>query len=129
MEAEMEQLRHLLQLIALPVTGQVRLVADDCCRLELLARGLSAWRRGLRARPAVTLTTDQERILAQLDHHLAQVCLEPSSPLWRDLVMRQSEGWRQARCLARQALVHFGWLLEVPPLESAREFSAFVCAP
>ena len=50
----MEQLCALLQLLALPVTGQVRLVPGDCGRVEQLASTLHRWRQGLPAELAAT---------------------------------------------------------------------------
>lgn len=118
MDAKWEQLRNLLQLVALPVTGQLRFLADDCCRMEYLARALRAWRRELPVELAATLNPGQEHVLAQLERQLVNACRERTSPLWTDRAMRQSEGCRQARRLAREALLKFGWFLEVPPRES-----------
>ena len=118
MDAKWEQLRNLLQLVALPVTGQVHFLADDCCRMEFLARALRAWRRELPVELATTLNLNQERVLAQLERHLADACRERTSPFWTDRAMRQSQGCRQARRMAREALLKFGWVLEVPPQEA-----------
>jgi len=73
-DREWEDLRKLLHLVALPVTGHVRLVGQDCCRLELLARALSNWQLKLPAELQARLTPHQVQILAQLERQLARTC-------------------------------------------------------
>lgn len=119
MTAIWKELRYLLQTAALPVTGQMRVLADDCSRLQLLAGALSDWRRELPADLAAVLTPDQDRALQRLEEHLAHACRNPDSSPWNEINVRQSERWRHARRLARAALLSFGWRLELP----APEFS------
>lgn len=128
MNAIWEELRNLLLTVALPVTGQMHVLEDDCCRLQLLAGALSAWRRDLPIELAATLTPPQERVLVQLEHHLAQACRRSPSPLWSEMTMRQSARWRQARRLAREALLSFGWLLELPAPEFGHSLFAAGCS-
>lgn len=124
MANEWGELRSLLQIIALPVAGQVYLLPDDCCRLEVLTNALATWCQQLPARLKAMLTSEQERVLAQLEQQLVHTCSESAAPMWTDLAMYQSEGLRQSRWLARVALIRFGWLLELPD----REFSQALAA-
>jgi hypothetical protein len=75
---------------------------------------LGAWRDELSPELAATLTTEQKGVLAQLEQQLANACRESVSNRWTERAMRQSDGVRQARWLARAALVRFGWCLELP---------------
>lgn len=122
-----KELRTLLQIVALPVTGQMRLVSNDCCRLELLARKLRSWRRELPAELAATLTPEQEDVLAQLERQLARTCREPVSPRWTERAMRRSAGVREARRLARAALLRFGWWLELPAHDLLQRSGLVTC--
>lgn len=109
-------LKMILQTLALPVTGQVRLVADDGAPVEVLAAAFSATHQSVHTTAGTKLTSQQAHALARLEDQLANVCRESAPPLALELAMRRSSEWRQVRTMAREALVHFQWPLEVPPL-------------
>lgn len=116
--AEREALDHLqttLCLLALPVTGQVRLVADDRARVAILTGAFCATHRAIHSVPNARLTAEQALALARLDHHLAHVQQTACLPQVNDLALRTSREWRQVRLMARQALVRFRWTLDLPP--------------
>jgi hypothetical protein len=118
MEREMsesaQELKNVLQALALPVTGQVRLVVDDCARVERLARAFKAAHHAVRDEGAIALTPERDGALLLLDERLAQVSEQTPAPLCSELSMRQSPEWRQIRRMARETLVQFDWPLQVP---------------
>ena len=116
MNDDLQQLKAVLQLLALPVIGQVRLVEDDCA-VEDLAEAFDATHHAVRTQLGGELMPEQVRTLARLDEQLARLRRESSPPLCSELAMRQSGDWRQVRRMAREALVRFSWTLEVPPAE------------
>lgn len=115
MSDDLQQLRMALQMLALPVLGQVRLVDDDRTRTMVLAEAFSAAHQAVPWHVGKQLIPEQTRVLVQLDDHLARLHGESSVPVCSELAMRSSSDWRQVRSLAREALVHFRWTLDVPP--------------
>ena len=107
-------LKTTLQTLALPVSGQIRLVASDGTPVEALAAAFSATHQSIHMTACTKLTPQQARALARLDDQLAGVCRESAPPLASELAMRRSSEWRHVRTMAREALVHFRWPLEVP---------------
>ena len=114
----MQQLKYALQMLALPVTGQVHLIADDCTRVELLAEAFSASYHAVCAEPEAPLTPEQTVAIARLDSQLRQLSRELPWTICREAAMRKSAEWRSVRQLAREALVTFHWPLEVPSPEA-----------
>lgn len=114
----MQQLKYALQMLALPVTGQVRLIADDCTRVELLAAAFNASYRAVRAEPEAPLTLEQTAAMARIDRRLRQISRESPWTICREAALRKSAEWRSVKQLAREALVSFHWPLEVPPPEA-----------
>lgn len=116
MNDNMQQLKLVLQTLALPVIGQVRLVEEDCLRVDLLAETFNAAHDAVRRVPE-RLTPAQVTALTRLDNQLAWLRREASPPLCSELAMRESRDWRQVRAMAREALVRFNWTLAIPPQE------------
>jgi hypothetical protein len=116
MNDDLQQLRHVLQALALPVIGQVRLVPDDCRRIGALIGAFNAAYPPVCAEIDAPITAAQGDALARLEAQLAQVCGEATSSLRSELALRQSREWRQVRLMARETLLGFGWTLELPSL-------------
>jgi hypothetical protein len=114
MNNRMNQLKHAIQILALPVSGQVSLFPDDCTRIEILTRLFDASHEALRADVTESMSTAQLIALIRLGNQLAYLRQSTLSPLCSELSMRQSSEWRQLRTMARQALVSFRWALEIP---------------
>jgi hypothetical protein len=114
MNDDLLQLRTILQMLALPVVGQLRLVGDDCARPGVLAHAFSVTHQAVNSQVGTQLVPEQASALARLDQQLARVRRESSLPVCSELTMRKSSDWRQVRSLAREALVHFKWTLDVP---------------
>ena len=110
----LQELKSVLQLLSLPVTGQVRLVEDDCTRIARLTGAFSAARHAVQAEADDVLTPAQVRLLADLDGLLAEVHRRTPARLCSELALRRSDDWRQVRYLSRAALLGFGWPLELP---------------
>jgi hypothetical protein len=112
MDDSLQELKYVLQILALPVSGQVHLLKQDCTRVDDLAGAFNATHHAIRAEGDQLLTSPQADTLARLDNTLAQV---REQPICSELSMRESPEWRQIRTMARESLVRFGWPLEVPP--------------
>lgn len=114
MDDNLNELKNVLQLLALPVTGQVRLVRDDCTRVDQLARAFAHAHDAVRAGGDLPLTRERAGALAQLDDQLARLSGPAAQDICSELALRRSMEWRQVRTLARESLVRFDWPLEVP---------------
>lgn len=113
----LQELKTVLQTLGLPVTGQVRLLEDDCTRIAILAKAFASARRAVQAEAGDGLTIEQVALLAELDRRLDEVCRQACVPLSSELALRQSADWQQVRGTAREALRRFGWTQELPPHE------------
>jgi hypothetical protein len=111
---EMQQLEAVLQMLALPVTGQVRLVPDDCNRVAALTEAFHAMHRAVLSSRGGELLPEQAHALIRLDARLDRLRLESSPPLCSELGLRASSDWRQVRVTAREALIAFRWTLALP---------------
>lgn len=114
MAEQLQELKAVLQTLGLPVTGQVRLVAGDCTRIAVLTGAFASVHRSIQAEAVGALTPEQAALLTDLDRRLKNVRLQTSRPLCSELALRQSAAWRQVRGTAREALLQFGWKLEIP---------------
>lgn len=110
-----QELKSVLQMLGLPVSGQVWLVEDDCTRIAVLTGAFTAASYAAHAEAGEVLTPEQVKLLADLDRLLAEVCRRSSARPCSELALRRSADWRQVRYLARLALLRFGWTLELPP--------------
>lgn len=117
MRDNLEELKYVLQTLGLPVTGQLRLVADDCSRIGLLTGAFAAAQHAVRVQEDDSLTPSQASALTDLGARLVEVQQQTRSPLCSELALRESADWQQVRTMARRALVRFSWTLEVPPDE------------
>lgn len=114
MDDTVQELNSVLQILALPVTGQVGLIQDDCSRVERLVGSFSVAHHAIRSGSDIPITAGRARALAQLDERLARLS-GPSAPsLCSEFSLRQNIEWQQIRRMARESLVRFGWTLEVP---------------
>jgi hypothetical protein len=114
MNDPLQQLKVALQFLALPVIGQLRLVEDDCAHAEVLAETFTAALDAVHTHAAGELMAEQAKALARLEDQLARVRQASPSRLCSELAMRESSDWRLVRMMAREALVRFGWRLEIP---------------
>lgn len=114
MNEDIQQLKAVLQILALPVLGQVRLVEDDCDRVDLLAAAFNTAHLSLRDGGDLPFTREQVAALTRLDDQLARLRDESSSPLCSELALRTSHDWRQIRLAARVALARFNWKIAIP---------------
>lgn len=114
----MQQLKYALQMLALPVTGQVHLIVDDCARVELLAEAFNTSYQAVRAEPEAPLTPEQTAAMARLESRLRQIGRELPWTICREAAMRKSAEWRSVKRLAREALIAFHWPLAVPSPEA-----------
>lgn len=110
MNGQVQELKYAVQALALPVTGQRHLHWCDGCRVEKLAAAFKQWQI-----TDAEMTQGQTAVLQRLGQRLEQLVCEPDVPDWSDLSLRRSPRWRQVRHTAREALVLFGWPLDVPP--------------
>lgn len=117
MSRSVQQLQYALQTLALPVTAQLRLHPCDGCRVEELALAFDRWQSKVRHEltGSECLTREQVEILNRLDSKLLLLSGSRHKPVWSDTALRQSPDWRQVREMAREALIKFGWPLDVPP--------------
>jgi hypothetical protein len=115
MKPSVQELKHALQLLALPVTAQMRLDVGERDRVWVMAHAFQYWYRAMCCESAESLTSQQAAVLAALDRLLTQVSFSKRSSIWSDVDLRRSAGWRQVRKTAREALVAFDWSLELPP--------------
>ena len=67
MDDNLQELKNILQALALPVTGQVHLLHGDYSRIESLAGAFNATYHGIRAGGNNSLTSDRAGALVQLD--------------------------------------------------------------
>ena len=111
MDGSLHELKNALQILALPVTGQVYLVREDCTRVEVLAEAFNDAKRKIRYEDERSLTPGQAAALARLEERLMQM---RQVPICSELSMRQSAEWRQIRTTARETLARFDWPLEIP---------------
>lgn len=114
MAEHLQELKVVLQTLGLPVSGQVRMMADDCTRVAILSGAYAAASRTVRRDAGGSLTAQQRSLLAELDGRLDALSQQSCSRLGSELGLRQSAGWRQVRSTAREALLQFGWTLEIP---------------
>jgi hypothetical protein len=112
MNQQQNQLRTVLQALALPVTGQLRLYPNEACKVSRLIQEFEQFEPVFVAEAADDLTVGQKAVLASLHHDLMRVCLDHTCT---DVALRRSEVWRHVRLLARSALLAFNWPLALPP--------------
>lgn len=117
MNDDLQQLKTVLQVLALPVTGQVHLVGDDFASIEVLVKAFDTTHHTVRTQAGAALMPEQAKTLTRLGDQLGRLRRESSSDLSSELAMRQSKDWRRVRVTAREALVRCRWKLEVPSAE------------
>lgn len=114
MSTHSSELRAVLQALALPVTGQLRLYPHDACKVSRLIQAFEQSEPLFLAEWETSLTEPQRAVLASLRQDLMTVCLEADHAC-TDVSLRQSVLWRRVRMLARSALLAFNWPLALPP--------------
>lgn len=114
MDMNLQQLKGALQMLALPIKAQVHLDNNEVGRVERLQKLFQDRHCFIRIEMEHQLTPEQKRALARLDGLL--FCLNPEMNwlVWSEEKLRRNATWRQVRICARQALIQFGWPLELP---------------
>ncbi len=111
MNRQPNELRAVLQALALPVTGQLRLYPNEACKVSRLIQEFEQ-HEPLFVAETDSLTEVQQEVLISLRRDLMRVCLDHTCT---DVALRRSDVWRRVRLLARSALVAFNWPLVLPP--------------
>lgn len=114
MNSKQNQLRAVLQSLALPVTGQLRLYPNEACKVSKLIQEFEQIEPQFLATREAGLSEAQRAVLGSLRHDLLQICVEADHSC-TDVALRQNEKWQRVRLLARSALVTLGWPLALPP--------------
>ena len=111
MNNQQKQLQSVLQALALPVTGQLRLYPYDDCKVNRMIQEYEQIEPSFLAGWQHCLTGSQEAALALLRRDLTAVChgMGEMNHTCTDMALRRSAKWRQIRLLARRALLAFNW--------------------
>jgi len=115
------RLMHVLQALALPLTGQLYLDVGKECRVQAMSRAFQDIRQALIADSEQEFSRIQLEAMSRLYRAIANLGQHDPLPDCSDLSMRRHQGWRQVRLHARRALVAFGWNLELPPRQVLRQ--------
>jgi hypothetical protein len=113
-----QQLKYSLQLLALPVSGQVRLGDDSCDKMETVLQAFNELHQTACAALRQQLTPEQAILLAQIESSFLWLRQDAGRSTWSDTTIRRSAEWRRIRYLARKTLVAFGWALDLPPADA-----------
>jgi hypothetical protein len=114
MNRQQNQLQSVLQALALPVIGQLRLYPNEACKVSRLIQEYEQFEPLFMVEVEGRLTEAQKAILASLRHDLMCICHEADHTC-TDVELRRSKVWRRVRLLARSALLAFNWPLALPP--------------
>jgi hypothetical protein len=117
-DESLPDLKHALLLLALPVTFQMHLDVGSQCRVAALARSYATREETALVAAGARLSPRQKDILTGLDVTLTCLCGEGELAHCSDTALRRHAGWRSVRRRARQALLAFGWMLELPPRDA-----------
>lgn len=110
MNNQQNQLQSVLQALALPVTGQLRLYPHVECKMNQLIQDYEQLEPLFLAEWDGYLTLEQEIALASLRHDLIAAYAE-ADHVCTEVGLRRSAAWRRVRSLARTALLTFDWPL------------------
>ncbi|WP_420630844.1 hypothetical protein [Candidatus Leptofilum sp.] len=110
MNTQKNELRAVLQALALPVTGQLRLYPNEVCKVSRLIQAFEQSETVFLTKWETCLTEAQTAVLASLRRELQNLCQE-ADHVCTDVALRQNARWQRVRLLARAALVTFGWSL------------------
>lgn len=114
MNKKLQPLKEALQMLALPVSAQVRLDAVDCGRVERLRQQFRDGQHRVQAGLNDQLTLEQKSLLLRIDGLLFLMNSGSCWLNWPEKRLRQDAHWRQVRSYARAALVKFNWQLDLP---------------
>jgi hypothetical protein len=116
MNGEYKELQNALQVLALPVTFHISLDVGNKCLVRMLSQPYFSWRRENMMKVLPKLSQLQREVLFRLDDVLLQAS---SLPDCSETTLRKYGVWRRTRLMARRALLAFGWVLKMPPLNSS----------
>ncbi len=114
MDMNLQQLKGTLQMLALPITAQVHLDQNEVGRVERLGKNFRDRYRFIQYQMTDQLTAEQKVVLARLDCLLAGMNLSSNRLVWSEDTLRRNAAWREVRKIAREALLHFNWPLDLP---------------
>jgi hypothetical protein len=108
MNQQQNQLRSVLQALALPVTGQLRLYPSEVCKVSRLIQEFDQSEPIFLAQSGGSLTTAQNGVLISLRNDLRIACGEVDHTC-NDIALRRNVAWQRVRLMARTALLLFDW--------------------
>lgn len=110
----LENMQAILQMLALPVSGQVHLDEQDLGRVERFRATFNASHGQLCRKVDYQLSRQQKEVLVHLAGLLFQMNPEPVWQTWSANTLRRHATWREVRRRAREALISFSWSLDLP---------------
>ena len=111
MNKRVQQLQYSVQMLALPVTAQLRLYGGEKCKVSELAQALVYWQEAAHGE----LNAEQTAVLDRLNRELTELCCSEKKRRWSELDLRKSCAWQHVRQTAREVLLLFDWPLDLPP--------------
>lgn len=116
MNTPTEQLKWILQALAQPANVQITLYPDFAETADELALEFEEVITTIRESGAWdTLTPQQTKPLAELDHTLDQMSGEENEHFWTNEALRSDAAWEEIRELALTTLLVMDWKPDVPP--------------
>ncbi|HEV8702215.1 MAG TPA: hypothetical protein VGV60_13160 [Candidatus Polarisedimenticolia bacterium] len=109
------RLRDALRALALPADAQAGLLPSFTGGPDEFALHFDQCFRAASAEGAVRMSRAQSRALLDVDGLLDRMSGQDNARLWTTGALVNSREWTRLRKAARDALLAFGWGLEVPP--------------
>lgn len=110
-----ERLKHSLQAMALPATGQVAYFPDFVVKTDELVLDFDHWRYCSVGNYHAEMTAAQLDSLAAVEAHIDVPNSTGDRSVWEESALYSHPFWQELRNLAIQSLNAFGWPQEAPP--------------
>ena len=114
MDMNLQPLKDALQILALPIKAQIHFDQIEVGRVERLRNIFRSRYCLVRCELNDHLSQGQKQVLERLDSLLFGMNPESYWLVWSEEKLRNNANWRKVRRYAREALVRFNWLLELP---------------